>query len=211
LTHITLIGDSIFDNKSYVGNGRSVIEHLREQKPKEWTATLRAVDGSITTGVAAQVPRIPTDSTHIFLSVGGNDALGELSMLQMNVRSSAEVFAKLYEVSAEFEERYVKMLNEVLPLGLPTTTCTIYYPQFDDANFQKLAVAALPAFNDVIIRQAISNRIPLIDLRLLCNDAADYANPIEPSEIGGLKIARTILEITKNHDFAKHDKSVVYF
>jgi hypothetical protein len=211
MRHITLIGDSIFDNKTYVGEGRSVIEHLQAQKPNEWTVTLRAVDGSITTDVAAQVPKIPTDTTHIFLSVGGNDALTELSILEMKVSSSAEVFEKLYDVSANFEERYVKMLEKVLALGLPTTACTIYYPLFGDAHYQKLAVAALPAFNDVIIRQAISNRIPLIDLRILCNDAADYANPIEPSEIGGSKIARTILEITKEHDFAKQDRSVVYY
>src|SRR5688572_23204692 len=70
---------------------------------------------------------------------------------------------------------------------------------------------ALQAFNDVIVRQAALKKIPLIDLRLLCNDAADYANPIEPSEIGGSKIARTIVEITKEHDFSNQNGSVIYF
>ncbi len=211
MTHITLIGDSIFDNKVYVGKGRSVIEHLRERKPQEWLATLRAIDGSITTNVSAQVPKIPSDTSHIFLSVGGNDALTEIAILQMDVRNCAEVFEKISDVSADFEERYIKMLEKVLDLGLPTTICTIYYPRYENVYFQKLAVAALMAFNDVIIRQAAVHKIPLIDLRLLCNDAADYANPIEPSETGGSKIARTILEITQEHDFAKQKRSVVYY
>ena len=32
----------------------------------------------------------------------------------------------------------------------------------------------------------------MIDLRLVCCEAADYANPIEPSGSGGRKIAKAI-------------------
>jgi hypothetical protein len=34
--------------------------------------------------------------------------------------------------------------------------------------------------------------LPAIDLRLVCTEPADYANPIEPSGRGGLKIAGAI-------------------
>ena len=37
----------------------------------------------------------------------------------------------------------------------------------------------------------------------------DYANPIEPSAIGGMKMAKIIKEISDNHDFSIKD-SVVY-
>lgn len=210
MTHITLIGDSIFDNKAYVGRGRSVIEHLQELKPEGWAATLRAVDGSVTGGVSKQVSQVPDETTHVFLSVGGNDALAEIGILNMAVRDSAEVFEELYEVAAAFETRYAQMLREVLRLGLPTTVCTIYYPNYDNAYRQKLAVAALASFNDVIVRQAALRKIPLIDLRLLCDEATDYANPIEPSEQGGEKIARTILEVAGTHDFTQ-ERPVIYF
>jgi hypothetical protein len=32
----------------------------------------------------------------------------------------------------------------------------------------------------------------VVDLRLVCGEPADYANPIEPSGRGGLKIARAV-------------------
>lgn len=210
MTHITLIGDSIFDNKAYVGGGRSVIEHLQELKPKGWAATLRAIDGSVTGGVSRQMSRIPDETTHVFLSVGGNDALAEIGILNMEVRDSAEVFEALSDVASDFETQYVEMLRGVLALGLPTTLCTVYYPKYEEPYRQKLAVAALASFNDVIIRQAALHKIPLIDLRLLCDEAADYANPIEPSGQGGEKIARKILEVAGKHNFTK-ERTVIYY
>jgi len=47
-------------------------------------------------------------------------------------------------------------------------------------------------FNDVILRAAFHWRLPVIDLRLICSEPSDYANPIEPSGSGGAKIARAI-------------------
>jgi hypothetical protein len=40
---------------------------------------------------------------------------------------------------------------------------------------------------------AFDSRLPVIDLRLVCTEPADYANPIEPSSRGGEKIARAII------------------
>jgi hypothetical protein len=47
-------------------------------------------------------------------------------------------------------------------------------------------------FNDVILRAAFHWRLQVIDLRLVCAEPSDYANPIEPSGSGGEKIARAI-------------------
>jgi hypothetical protein len=66
---------------------------------------------------------------------------------------------------------------------------------------QKLAVVALTIFNDVIIKQAFLAGVPLIDLRLVCNEAADYANEIEPSAAGGEKIAAAIIRLVNEHSF----------
>jgi hypothetical protein len=62
-------------------------------------------------------------------------------------------------------------------------------------------VTALTIFNDVIIRQAFTAGLPLIDLRLVCCEGSDYANEIEPSEAGGSKIAASILRLVKEHNF----------
>lgn len=49
--------------------------------------------------------------------------------------------------------------------------------------------------------RAVLHGLPLIDLRLVCDDPADYANPIEPSEAGGRKIAAAIVRLVSEHDF----------
>jgi len=203
MKHIVLLGDSIFDNKSYVNGGKDTVANLREQMPDSWTATLLALDGSVASSVATQLQRVPDGATHLFLSVGGNDALAASGILQMPASGAADVFSELSSVSARFEVRYKSMLDAVRRLRRPTAICTIYYPNYPDELMQKIAVAALASFNDVIVRQASLAGLPLIDLRYVCNEDSDYANPIEPSEIGGLKIARTIIRVVKDHDFDK--------
>jgi|SRR5262245_60877417 len=73
MKHIILLGDSIFDNKAYVADGLDVITHLRQQIPDDWKAFLLAVDGSTVENVGSQTSHLPGDSTHLVVSVGGND------------------------------------------------------------------------------------------------------------------------------------------
>lgn len=208
MKHLVLLGDSIFDNKSYVGGGKDTIANLREQIPDDWTATLLAVDGSVAESVVRQLPNVPADATHLFVSVGGNDALAEIGILQMSASSARDVFNELSDIAARFEDRYKRMLNSVRELNKPTAVCTIYYPRYPDPAMQKIAVAALATFNDVITRQAFLSGVPLIDLRYVCDEVSDYANPIEPSEVGGAKIARTILRVVDEHNYGEGKTSV---
>jgi hypothetical protein len=70
---------------------------------------------------------------------------------------------------------------------------------------------ALSLFNDVIMRELILAHIPVIDLRAICTDPRDYSSvsPIEPSEIGGSKIARALQSILSGHDFSRR-QTVIY-
>lgn len=210
MNHIILLGDSIFDNAAYVNGGLDVISHIRQQIPSNWKASLRAVDGSVVDHVREQLVDLPNDLSHLVISVGGNDALLNADVLQMRVSSSAEVFSRISELANEFENRYREMLRTLLKLNKPITVCTIYYPRMPDAFIQKIAVAALATFNDVIIRQAFLAGLPLIDLRLVCNEDVDYANEIEPSDAGGKKIANAIVRIIRDHDFSSRN-TVTYF
>lgn len=72
--------------------------------------------------------------------------------------------------------------------------CTIYDANYDERR-GRLFRAGLALFNDVIARMAFERRLPLIDLRLICTEPVDYANPIEPSEQGGDKIATVIAKL----------------
>jgi class 3 adenylate cyclase len=174
--------------------------------PDNCKAALAAVDGARADDVARQLAKVPDDATHLFVSVGGNDALYEADILQMRVSASAEVFNELSNRASAFEERYKKMLGAVLNLKKPTTLCTIYYPRMEESFTQKIAVAALSSFNDVIIRHGFLSGLPLIDLRFVCSEDADYANAIEP----GAKIAITILQVAGEHNF-EGNRTSVYF
>jgi lysophospholipase L1-like esterase len=201
LSHVVLLGDSIFDNAAYVRGGPDVIAQLRALLPHGSRATLLAVDGSVTSDVVSQVRRIPKDATHLVISAGGNDALGHTDILDARSRSTAETLERLAEIAADFEGRYNTMLRAVLAAKKPTTICTIYYPNFPDRTMQRLSTTALTVFNDAILRAGFAAGIPIIDLRLVCSEAADYANAIEPSSHGGQKIAAAIGSALTTHNF----------
>ncbi len=196
MTHVVLLGDSIFDNGAYVRRGEpDVVAQVRAKLPSGSKATLCAVDGAVTTGVAHQVPRTPADASHLVVSVGGNDALRNSGILREQARSVAEVMSRFADVRDEFARNYRAMLDAILERRLPTALCTIYDARFPEPQEQRLVVTALSIFNDVITREAFTRRLHLIDLRLICDEPDDYANPIEPSAKGGDKIAGVIAQV----------------
>ncbi len=200
MTHVVLLGDSIFDNGAYVRRGEpDVVAQVQSKLPAGSQATLGAVDGAVTTGVERQLARLPADATHLVVSVGGNDALRSSGLLREQARSVAEVIAKFAAVQDEFARNYRTMLDAVLERRLPTALCTIYDARFPDPQEQRLVVTALSIFNDVITREAFTRRLHLVDLRLICNEPDDYANPIEPSAKGGDKIAGVIAQVVSGN------------
>ena len=193
MTHVVLLGDSIFDNGAYTSGGPDVVTELRSLVPVSWTATLLAVDGARVDDVTRQVERLPSDASHLVLSVGGNDALAHSELLEGPAASAPQLLGFLADAAESFERRYRRLVHRLLERELPLTVCTIYNGNFPDPGFQRLVSTALCIFNDPILRIAFERRLTVIDLRLVCNEAADYANPIEPSSRGGGKIAGAIL------------------
>lgn len=192
MPHIVLLGDSIFDNAAYVAGGPDVVAHVREALPPTWRATLCAADGAVISSVANQLPHVPADATHLVLSVGGNNALSFVDILDRPAKSFGEVLDTLAAMGEAFEREYRQMLGRVLELRLPLIVCTIYNGRLPDHDFQRRAQTALTIFNDVILRSASAERLRTIELRQVCTEPSDYANPIEPSVEGGRKIAMAI-------------------
>jgi len=193
MSHVVLLGDSILDNRCYTNGGPDVVTQVKELLPKDWRASLLAVDGSTTIDVPYQVGRLPADASHLVLSVGGNDAIMSSDVLNKPVNSTAAAIAELAEVAEAFEFRYREAVEACRKKRLPLCICTIYNGNFPDPAYQRLASTALMAFNDVILRVGISRGLSIIDLRFICVSPQDYANPIEPSSIGGAKIASAIV------------------
>lgn len=201
MPHVVLLGDSIFDNAAYVGGGPDVIRHLRDRLPPDWRASLAAIDGSTISDIADQLAQLPPDPTHLVISIGGNDALGQAAILDAPSISVAEALLQLADIQQAFRARYSEMIDAVLRLGLPTAICTIYDPRYRDAIQRRVGTTALAVLNDCIMREAASRGLPLVDLRVVCADDADFANPIEPSVQGGAKIATAIASLVTQHDF----------
>ena len=195
MPHLVLLGDSTFDNAAYTAGGPDVVTQLRAQLPPGWSATLAAVDGSQADDIAPQLVSLPAGATHLVLSVGGNDALMASGLLDEPVYSSADALRLIGASVREFEARYRAAVAACLAPALPLVLCTIYHGSFPDPDFRERVVVALAVFNDAILRTAAAHGLDVIDLRAVCDQPQDYANPIEPSVVGGAKIARAIARV----------------
>jgi hypothetical protein len=208
MRHVVLLGDSVFDNGAYVIGGRDVITQLKQKLPATWTADLLAVDGSVVADLIRQLARVPKSATHLVVSMGGNDALRESGILAEPATSVAESLLKLSEIHERFAAGFGSALDVILGRKLPTVLCTIYDVRYPDRTQRRIGNTALAVINDRIIREAVGRGVPIIDLRLVCNEEADFANPIEPSERGGDKIAAAILSVLSQHDFSSHRSEI---
>jgi len=163
--HVALLGDSVLDNGAYTSGGPGVVKQLTSMLPAGWRASLLALDGAMMGDLEHQLYTLPAD------------------VLRLKAKSSLEALLSLGKRVPGFERGYRAAIDRVRQLGLPTTICTIYN---GDLSGQEGAAArvALMAFNDVILRVAFESKLQVIDLRLVCTEPADYANPIEPSSLG---------------------------
>ena len=60
----------------------------------------------------------------------------------------------------------------------------------------------LSIFNDIIFQEAVKSGLPVVDLRIIFNEDRDFANPIEPSMLGGAKMTKVIKRVAYEHDFS---------
>lgn len=197
MAHIVLLGDSIFDNAAYVPAGTEVQACLQSLPGRPHRVSLLARDGDVLADMAAQVARLralPAPADWLVVSCGGNDVLGLVGAMHSPVGTVIEAAELLAAWQAGFRRAYGDMLDLLLAQGIPVAVATIY-----DAvpGLSPGLRTALAPFNDVILREAVQRRLPVLDLRVVCADAGDYASssPIEPSVQGGKKIAGAIGEL----------------
>jgi hypothetical protein len=199
---VVLLGDSILDNRAYTGGGPAVEAQLQAALPAGWRAVLAALDGATTEDVPRQMREVPEDAAVLVVSAGGNDLLMHSDVLDQPATGSAQVLDRLARLADDFEVDYRAMLRHVLAPGIPTALCTVYNGNLPEAAMRRQAAAAMAVFDDRILRIALEKGLPVIELRAVCSRPEDYANPIEPSSVGGEKIARAIARLVAEHDFA---------
>src|SRR5262245_28733322 len=161
MSHVVLLGDSIFDNACYVPGEPPVIEQLRAALPPGWQATLLALDGNVTRDVLVQLALLPKDATHLVVSAGGNDALRAAGLLQQPARSVAEALFRLTEVQSDFRNDYREMLGALRATKRPAVVCTVYD---SIPGMERVAQTGLSLFNDWIVRVVVRARVQVLVL-----------------------------------------------
>ncbi|MEI2692988.1 MAG: SGNH/GDSL hydrolase family protein [Anaerolineae bacterium] len=188
------MGNSIFDNAAYTDGGPDVVTQLNDLLPAGWATSLLAVNGSTTDDIAGQVGSLPSDASHLVLSVGGNDALQQAHLLFAPASSTEEAVGLAGRPgravrSATTTRAVAACLRPALPLH------RLHHLQ------RQLPRPRLPAPGHdragPLQRRHPAHRHrppPAGDrsARAICTYPEDYANPIEPSSVGGEKIARAI-------------------
>ena len=156
--------------------------------------------------------------THMVVSIGGNDLLNNISFLQTTSELS-KVMGKDARIekwgvrelnpsrNRVFEETYFKIIQpftkqyETIVANLSNhraklLLCTVYEgdlvdsDEFSDVNNSSKTMVSV--FNDIVYRTANKYGANVQELREIFVSSEDYANPIEPSHIGGGKLAKAI-------------------
>lgn len=178
-----------------------MIDQVRKHLPDGWVATLLAVDDSVAADVKDQLGRLPGDVTHLAMSAGGNDALGVLAQLYSPTPlPMMQALKILAQIQVKFETDYAQVIDAAIATTRPLLICTIY----DQVpGLPQELRSSLSLFNDVIVRTGARRGIPVLDLRAICTEAADYStlSPIEPSCSGGEKIAKRLVSALLVHNF----------
>jgi hypothetical protein len=192
MRHIALIGDSILDNSPYTAPEPDTTDCLQRSLGTGWSVELLARDGSTMSDLRFQFANIRKGAEIAVLSIGGNDAIAHIQVLDQPATGSAVVLDELATIVEEFGVNYRRALADLLPRVRRLIVCTIYEPPLHNPTTARLAKVPLSLINDRIIREANRVGVDVIDLRTVCTDAADFVKEIEPSGIGARKIAAAI-------------------
>jgi len=176
---IILVGDSILKNNSYVLEENSV-EKLLSTKTDAQVYCF-AVNDSIIKDAQEQVNILPQHlnepSTCIFLSIGGNDILKGIDPVSRIFRQYMDL---VYLIKERMDKTKIVLIN-------------LYYPT--DEKYEKY-YSSIKRWNELISAYAEDNHLKVLDASTILFKEEDFTSEIEPSEIGGEKLANEILRIS---------------
>ena len=184
---IVLLGDSILKNNSYVKNGQSVEDILRENKGNNLYCL--ALNNSTIVDVYSQIDRIPielnNENTLIFLSSGGNDILSQYVDKHDSDVSDTHILNVIFIAYKKMVKSLQTKMNKA-----KIVLIDIYYPhsnQFSQYN------PIVKEWNQMLKKYAREKSYGLIQISKRVTSIDDFTLSIEPSEKGGEKIAQSIL------------------
>jgi lysophospholipase L1-like esterase len=194
---LVLLGDSILDNAPYTALAPDTTQHLRRQLGGDWTVERLARDGAVMSDVRFQLAQVGEPADCIVLSIGGNDALEHVDLLERRASSAAQLFGALADIADRFATAYRQVATAVATRSTRVVLCTIYEPPLLDSVTARLARVPLGVLNDRIVQVASRLGLEVLDLRSVCTETSDFVQQIEPSARGALKIATAIAAVVR--------------
>lgn len=181
-----LLGDSILKNDAYVANGKS-IENLIIERSKN--VKCLAEDHSKIVDIYSQIDKIPIEfnntNTIIFISGGGNDILSHYVDQNNDITNTSN----LKPMFAAYK-KLIKSIQSRLPKA-KIVLLDIYYP--DNLRYRQFHFI-IKEWNYMIYKFANEKNFDVIRISSYLTQNEDFSFGIEPSSIGGKKIADLILQ-----------------
>lgn len=191
---IVLMGDSIIKNNAYSSDGRGIDDILIERTNNN--TFCYAKDNAKIVDIYRQIGEIPIElnsvKTTIFISAGGNDILS-----YYNENSNDDETTSFVKMVFSYYTKLIKNIHTKLP-NSQIILLDIYYP---NSIKYKQYHYIIKEWNWMIYNYATQNNnniTGVIKISNLLTQSEDFTLSIEPSSIGGTKIADAILNYYNN-------------
>tara|TARA_A100001015_G_scaffold12651_1_gene14903 strand:+ start:1165 stop:1809 length:645 start_codon:yes stop_codon:yes gene_type:complete len=183
VTHIVLLGDSIFQNNNYVPKSKSV-EYLLKEKLSIPSLVL-AQDNAIIYDIPKQYNSMPLNlnakTTNLYISIGGNDLL---NLYEHNNTNNSKLFNMVWEIY----KKTILMLIDSTQCNIILTD--IYF--ISDPNYSKY-IPMIKKWNSNLYQFADQHKLNVFKISKILTQPKDFTNSIEPSVIGGNKMVNSFI------------------
>lgn len=186
IRHMVLLGDALQN----IDLGSGEVESVLVPRPRNpWKMTVLQ---SLQTLRRGHVREIPEDATHVVISIEGAWAIEASGLLQSGTHTISEALETLATAADEFEVILSGMIAAAQETGLPTLVCTLVPARYANPAQHRIFSTALAIFNDRIMRRAVAASLSIVELRLVCDEDADYASATLLSRAGARKVANVV-------------------
>ena len=190
---IILMGDSVLNNSSYVPEGKSVVDLLKQDVPNILNL---AKDGATISDVYDQLSKIGLElnksSTYIFISAGGNNILNGRSQLDGHSQLDGRSQLNNEEINSLFE-KYLELIKSVKTkiTNAKINVLNLYFPVSPEYNDY---VSSISLWNELLSVNSskVGQSYNVIDTNKILTTGEDFVYNIEPSELGSKKLATAI-------------------
>jgi hypothetical protein len=196
IRHLVLLGDALQN----IDLGKGQAESTLVPRPRNpWKLTVLQPPEVLRQG---RVRAIPAEVSHIGICVDGGWAIETSGLLQGGAQTIREALDVLALAADEFENMFARLIAAATEAGVPTIVCTLVPARYVEPSQHRVAATALAIFNDRILRRSIAARLSIVELRLVCDEASDYASETLLSSTGVRKVANVarsaLYDISRN-------------